>query len=71
MGIIEMLQLYPESANLINIEIMNPETYLAYLEFFVQDEDSPLKDKIPKPIAHAFPHSIITKTSLNKIVRII
>jgi hypothetical protein len=38
LGIVEMLQFYPESANLINIEIMNPESYIAYLEFFIQDE---------------------------------
>ncbi len=71
MGIVEMLQFYPESANLINIEIMNPETYIAYLEFFVQDEESPLKDTIPKPIAHAFPHSIITANSVAKIAQTI
>jgi hypothetical protein len=71
LGIVEMLQFYPESANLINIEIMDPKTYIAYLEFFIQDEESPLKDMIPKPIEHAFPHSIITKTSINRIVRII
>jgi hypothetical protein len=70
LGVVELLKFYPESANLINIEIMTADCYIAYLEFFIPDEDSPLKNVIPKPIEHPLPKSMM-QTTATKTVKVI
>jgi hypothetical protein len=70
LGVVELLKFYPESANLINTEIMSADCYIAYLKFFIPDEDSPLKNVIPKPIEHALPKSMMQTTS-TKMVKVI